>query len=100
MRTPKKIYEEYKIMSNLQLHQLRVASVAKLICGHFNEPINTRAVLLACLFHDMGNILKSNLTTFPEFLEPQGREYWENVKADFVSRYGTNAHEGNVAISK
>jgi len=100
MKTPREIYAEFRIMPNLQLHQLRVAAVAKLICGNLKQPVNTNDVVLACLFHDMGNILKSDLATFPEFLEPQGREYWENVKTDFISKYGTNAHEGNVAISR
>jgi len=100
MRTPKEIYREYRIMPNLQLHQLRVAAVAKIISDNFTVPINAHDVILACLFHDMGNILKSDLTTFPEFLEPEGRDYWEKVKADCISKYGTNAHEGNVAISR
>ena len=86
-------------MPNLQLHQLRVAAVAKLICDNFNGPLNANDVIAACLFHDMGNIIKSDLVQFPEFLEPQGRAYWENVKADFVAKYGDNAHDGNIAIA-
>ena len=100
MRTPREIYEEYKIMPNLQLHQLRVAAVAKSVCDAFDQQVSANDVILACLFHDMGNILKSDLMTFPEFLEPQGRAYWQQIKTDFVSRYGQNAHDGNVAIAR
>ena len=100
MRIAQDIYTEYKIMPSLQLHQLRVAAVAKLLCEHFKEPVKERVVVLACLFHDMGNIIKSDLGYFPEFVEPEGREYWEKVKADFVEKYGGNHHQANVVIAK
>lgn len=93
MRTPREIYKEFKIMPNLQLHQLRVAAVGKLVCEHFEGPINTSDVVLACLFHDMGNIVKFRLDRFPEFFGPEGLEYWEKVKADVVQRYGQDQHE-------
>ena len=100
MKTAQEIYTAYEIMPGLQLHQLRVASVAKLMCENLNKPINIHDVTLACLFHDMGNIIKSDLTRFPEFLEPQGFAYWERVRAKFIEKYGDNAHHGNVAIAK
>ena len=87
-------------MPNLQLHQLRVAAVAKLICENFEQPIDERSVILACLFHDMGNIIKSDLGQFPEFRAGKGRDHWESVKARFVETYGDNAHQVNVAIAK
>jgi len=100
MKTPSGIYAEYKIMPSLQLHQLRVAAVAQLICDNFQKPVSKNDVILACLFHDMGNIIKSDLTYFPEFVEPEGLEYWEEVKEDFISRYGTNHHAANAAIAR
>ncbi len=100
MRTPADIYAEYKIMPSLQLHQLRVAAVAKLICDNLDKPIDERNVVLACLFHDMGNIIKSDLTKFPDFRADKGLEYWEGVKASFIKKYGKNTHEANVAIAK
>ena len=87
-------------MSGLQLHQLRVAAVAKLVCDNFQKHVDTHETILACLFHDMGNIIKSDLGTFPEFLEPEGLEYWQGVKIEFLKKYGDNAHKGNVAIAK
>ena len=60
MKTPREIYTAYKIMPNLQLHQLRVAAVGKLICDNFNPPaggtVNERGVILARLFSHMGKI--------------------------------------------
>lgn len=100
MRTPREIYEAYRIMPNLQLHQLRVAAVGVLICRHFQAPVNERDVTLACLFHDMGNIVKFDLGYFPEALEPQGREYWESVKREFEQAYGTEQHAASAAIGR
>jgi len=100
MKTVADIYREYRIMPSLQLHQLRVAGVAKLVCEQSMKPVDTHTVVLAGLFHDMGNIIKSDLRYFPEFVEPEGLEYWEQVKADFVSKYGTDHHRANVAIAR
>jgi len=100
VRTAQEIYTEYKIMPSLQLHQLRVAAVGKTICDTFKQPLNTKAVILAGLFHDMGNIIKSDLTYFPEFVEPEGMGYWEKVKTDFIAKYGKDHHRANVVIGK
>ena len=100
MRTPREIYAQYKIMPNLQMHQLRVAAVARLICGHTKERINERDVVLECLFHDMGNVVKFDLAYFPEFVQPEGQAYWESVKADFMQKYGREQHAANSAIAR
>src|SRR3989338_158033 len=99
MRTPQEIYTAYKIMPSLQLHQLRVAALGKLICDNFTQPINERDVVLECLFHDMGNIVKSNLSYFSDFTEPEGVEYWERIKAEFIAKYGAEQHTVNAAIA-
>lgn len=100
MRTPKEIYEAYQIMPNLQLHQLRVAAVGKFLCDNFTESVNKNDVLLACLFHDMGNIVKFDLSRFPEALEPHGLAYWEGVQQEYFEKYGRDQHAANVAIAK
>ncbi len=87
-------------MPNLMDHQLRVASVAQTICENFELPIRKDDVVLACLLHDMGNIIKFDLTHFPQFLEPQGLEYWEKVKAEYIVRYGKNEHRATEEIAR
>lgn len=94
------IYKKYKIPPNLQLHQLRVAAVASLICHGFIEELNTKAIITACLLHDMGNILKFDFNAFPEFTKPEGVEYWESVKKEFKSKYGEDEHVATVEIIK
>ena len=87
-------------MSSLQLHQLRVAAFGKLICDSATKSLNTRDVILACLFHDMGNIIKSDLSYFSEFLKPEGREYWQGVKDEYVKKYGADPHAANTAVAR
>ncbi|HTE48369.1 MAG TPA: HD domain-containing protein [Candidatus Paceibacterota bacterium] len=99
-KTIEDIYAEYKIMPNLQEHMLRVAAVAFLICDNFNESLPMDDIVTACLLHDMGNIIKSNLLYFPEFVEPEGLSYWEDVKNKFIRKYGNNEHEATIKIMK
>lgn len=101
MRTAREIYGEYKTMPGLQMHQLRVAAVAKLICEHLNKPVRTEDVVAACLFHDMGNIVKFDLGYIPEFLEPEGLAYWENVQREYKQKYGgADQHAANEKIAR
>ncbi len=93
------VYDHYQLMPNLQLHQYRVAGVAKLVCDSLSESVDTDNVIKACLLHDMGNILKFDLSAFPQFLEPQGLEYWQKVKADFSQKYGNDEHEATFVIA-
>lgn len=97
--TVQEIYEKYRIMPNLQLHQLRVAAVAKVLADAMTLPIDKDIPVRAALFHDMGNIIKSDLTLFPQFSEPEGRVHWESVKDDFIKRYGSDAHHANNVIA-
>lgn len=100
MRTPREIYEAYRIMPNLQEHQLRVAAVSKMICESCGRSVDADSVLLAALFHDMGNILKFDLSYFQEFTADMGLEFWSDVKADYEEKYGSDHHVASVAIAK
>jgi HD superfamily phosphodiesterase len=97
--TVKELYQQYQIKSNLQQHMMRVAGVAEFICDHISQPIDREEVLNACLLHDMGNIIKFDLTYFPEFLEPEGLAYWQDVKEQFIEKYGKNEHHATMAIA-
>lgn len=96
------IYSQYKIMPNLQLHQLRVAAVATQIAMAAGEEINAtdlESIKAATLLHDMGNIIKFKLGLFPESLEPEGLEYWEGVKQEFIEKYGGDEHVATQEIA-
>jgi putative nucleotidyltransferase with HDIG domain len=72
-------------MPTLQQHTLRVAIVAVKICDSLPNA-DKEIVVIACLFHDMGNIIKSGLPYFPEFIQPEGSAYWEKVKQEYIQK--------------
>jgi hypothetical protein len=92
------IYDEYKVMSNLQTHMYRVAAVGQLISQNMNVPLEGANIVSACLLHDIGNIIKFNLDLFPEFLEPEGLAYWQHVKKEYIEKYGTDEHLATYTI--
>ena len=94
------IYKKYKIPKNLQEHQLKVAAVASTICDNFKQKIDKKSVITAALLHDMGNIIKFDLGKFPEFLEPEGIEYWQQVKEEFRKKYGEDEHDATYKIAE
>ncbi len=90
--TIQQAYDKYKIMPTLQLHQLRVAAVGLILCDSIPGFKDTKDVLTTCLLHDMGNIIKFDLNYFPEFLKPEGLQYWQKVKDEFIQKYGSDEH--------
>jgi hypothetical protein len=100
MKSISEIYKEYKIPLNLQMHMLRVASVASMICDNFNESLPKEDIITACLLHDMGNIVKYDMNVFPDLLEPEGAEYWQKVQDEFMEKYGKDDHHANLKIAK
>ncbi len=92
------IYKIYKIMPVLEMHMLRVAAVATLICDNFEGFVPKEEIITVCLLHDMGNIIKSNFEFMPESLEPEGLEYWQNVKDEFVKKYGNDEEKAHGKI--
>jgi hypothetical protein len=94
------IYKRYNIMPSLQVHMLRVAAVGCLVCDNFDTAVDKNSIITACLIHDIGNIIKFNLNYLPEFLEPEGLEYWEKVKADFVRKYGSDDRRASYKIAQ
>jgi hypothetical protein len=87
-------------MPQLVAHQLRVAAVAYAITQEFFESLHDEELISACLLHDMGNILKFDLSLFPEYLTPQGRDYWEGVKEEYRVKYGSDEHAATLAIAR
>lgn len=87
-------------MPCLVTHQIKVAGVAKLICDNFQTDLDTETIILACLLHDMGNIVKFKLGYFPEFTEPEGLEYWQEVQDEFIKKYGKDEHYATDMINK
>ena len=97
------VYEKYKIMPQLQLHMLRVAGVANMICDSFDLEIDSGLITQACLLHDIGNVVKFdfNSVLFPDaWFAPKGKSYWENIQKEFGDRYGKDDHNVSIQIIK
>lgn len=68
------IYQKYKVPPNLQEHMLRVAAMAEIIANSWpNNSLDREILLLACLTHDMGNILKFDLVNKINFLGEEAK---------------------------
>jgi len=99
--TTLEVYKKYNIQPNLQTHMLRVAWVAEVIVDNLKDvSVNKDNVICACLLHDMGNIIKFNLKLFPQFLEPEGYDYWLNVQTEYKNKYGNDEHIATYKIAK
>ena len=79
---------------------LRVTAVAKLVAGNMTIKVNTQGIVLTCLLHDMGNILKFNMDLFPESFEPEGRDYWAKIQQQYKTRYGSDENLATHAIAR
>lgn len=119
------IYKKYQIMPQLAEHQFRVAGVADLLCRGITrtaaQPSHKATagkarnsaeaiissdhnnIITACLLHDMGNIVKFDLSVtdrlYPQLLVmPQAREYWQKTKQEFLRKYGSGSHNVTMKI--
>ena len=101
MRTIQEVYRTYYVPRNLQLHMLRVASVAMQILHYWVGPgINERRILRVLLLHDIGNIVKMELTE--EDAKSLGVDLAVLVhkKKEFINRYGTDDHVVSLEIAR
>lgn len=100
MKTIEQIYTDYKIMPTLREHMYRVAAIAYLICDSIADFNDKQNVIIACLLHDMGNIIKFKLGHLPEFLEPEGLDYWQQVQDEFKKKFSDDEHNATLKIAK
>lgn len=100
MRKITEIYEEYKIMPHLQMHQLMVAAVAKQVCESLDIEVEEEIIIKACLLHDMGNVIKFDLAQTKSVfgLSDLEIENIKEVKQEFIEKYGENEHEATTEI--
>jgi len=93
------IYNEYKIMPNLQEHQLEVAAVALQVCDSLDIELKRNDIATACLLHDMGNIIKFPLGSIPELIGPKGLKYWKNIQKEYTKKYGVDENHATYCIT-
>lgn len=90
-------------MPQLAEHQLKVAGVAELICKNLGRTVDRKEVVVACLLHDMGNIIKFDLKFTSELLPGRFTEAelqaWQRVKDDYIEKYGSDEHRASLLIA-
>jgi len=98
----KQIYEKYSIPKNLQEHMLRVASLAKIIVENWNGPrINSKAIIQACLFHDIAKPIIFDLTKQNQFKISQDEiAGLRKLQLYLKKRYGNNEYDATVEVCK
>lgn len=91
------IYKKYKIAPHLQEHQLRVAAVAWKICESLTIEVDTDTIVITCLLHDLGNILKSKEDPF---VPVEQRDYWSHVYDETKEKFGDNPDTATINMIK
>jgi len=96
----KQIYEKYHVMPQLATHMLRVGAVGKIVVENWKDGCDVKFVTDLCLLHDVGNIVKFDLTNRNEekFGKIDNVEYWQKIQADYWGKYGHDAHDATVGI--
>lgn len=96
------VYKKYQIMPQLAEHQLKVAGVAKLVCDNSAQKQEADDIIAACLLHDMGNVIKFDLSVtdrlLPGRFSSEELAFWQRVKDEFMAKYGKDEHHATVKI--
>ncbi len=101
MRTVMEVYTAYQIPAIVQAHQLRVAAVGVILARLASA--DETPVALTGLFHDMGNILKMDLSQHAVLLPliaPDTMERLTMVRDEFRAKYGDDEHVASMAIAR
>lgn len=96
------IYATYQIMPQLKTHMLRVAGVGKIIAENWVDTCDSKLVTDLCLLHDMGNVVKFDLSEEAVKTKMFGvstdLEYWREVQREYRQKYGKDAHTATKGI--
>ncbi len=83
-----------------------MAAVADLLISNILNPssliLDRETITTACLLHDMGNIVKFDFDymkeNFSTLIDINFLPQWEEVKKEFVLKYGPNSHAATMKI--
>lgn len=98
MKTISEIYDDYRIVINLQEHQRRVAAVARIIADNFSGELDRTGVVEAALLHDMGNILKFKQDHFLEGGELSDEDFFARMKNYWLATFGPNENSAEMFV--
>lgn len=99
--TIRDLYAKYHIMPQLATHMLRVAGVGKIIAEHWKARCDVRFVTELCLLHDVGNLVKFDLSEKEEnkmYGPIENAAKWRARQQEYWKKYGKNAHDATIGI--
>jgi hypothetical protein len=98
----KKIFENFQIPPGLQIHMYTVTGVGKYICDNWiGEEIDKHSVISALLIHDLGNLIKIDLSPNNKIYDKELiKPIWKDIKQELIDKYGSNAHHATVKMTK
>ncbi|MBI2330477.1 hypothetical protein HYU94_03725 [Candidatus Daviesbacteria bacterium] len=98
----KQIYDQYLIPPNLQKHMLRVAALSLILSENWKKgKLDKEPIVLACVFHDMANIIKFDFNKPLLFKEEENKiDYWKKIQKEVIQKYGTNVHLATFKICR
>ena len=98
----KQLYAKYQIMPQLETHMLRVAGVGKIVAQNWKDGCDAKLATELCLIHDMGNIVKFDLSNesvrAKMFGVPTDLGYWRKIQKKYWNKYGKDAHVATKGI--
>lgn len=96
------IFDHFQIPTGLQQHMYTVATIGKHICDHWiGEELKTHETTAALLLHDLGNLIKFDLSPGATIYDPSlNSEEWRYTQRKMVETYGPDAHQATVKMAQ
>lgn len=95
------IYNHYTILPSLQQHMLRVGAFTISILNSIrksNISINEQSCISTALLHDLWNIVKFDMSLYPQLFEPKWLAYWTKRKNETLETYWFPADMATLAM--
>ena len=90
------IYRKFYCTHNLQVHMIRTAKIAKLICQNLGPvKVDLERLMRACLVHDIGNTVKFDFDKYPDMIggDTGEIEYLRKKQKELIAKYSRDDHE-------
>lgn len=95
----KQLYTQFHIMPQLETHMLKVAGVGKIVAENWRDKCDVKLITDLCLLHDMGNIVKFDLTKSDgKFGKIENMGYWQGVQQTYWDKYEHDAYDATIGI--
>lgn len=102
LMTVSQIYTQFGTPEYLQLHMLRVASLASLLLDSWiGDEIDKKSVLIACLFHDVAKPITFDMSKQEQFVSSDKElEVLQRHHDELIFKYGAEEHAALLEIFK